>query len=75
MGTGSDAVNLLITIAIPLTAVRALPCDAIAGHPPKIFMHAFLAYLKAAATRPAEWRRTSAASAVIFFGMSFFFSF
>jgi len=55
---GIDSVNLLITIAIPLTAVRALPCDSVAGHPPEVFQHAFLADLKPAATSPAEWGYT-----------------
>jgi len=63
----------LIAIAIPLTAVRALPGDSVAGHPPEVFQHAFLTDLETAATRPAKWEYTCAANAIIFFGAPFFF--
>ncbi len=63
--------GLLIAVAIPLAAVRALPCDSVAGHSPKIFQHARLADLEAASACPAEGKNTGAANAYIFSGASF----
>jgi len=44
----------LVSKPAPLPAVRASPGNGITGHAPQILHHAPLAYLKTAATGPAE---------------------
>jgi len=53
----------LIAKPILLPAIRALPGDGIAGHPPYIFMHARLTDMEAAAAAPAEAKFAAAAMA------------
>jgi len=57
-----------------LAAVGALPGNTVAGHPPKVFQHAFLTDLKAATALPAEGEDTGAADALIGFCRFFIFS-
>ena len=53
-------------VAIPVLrpTIRTHPGDAVAGKPPKIFMHTLLAYGKAAAAGPTEGVRGGAAMAL-----------
>jgi hypothetical protein len=51
----------IISFLIP--AIRALPGDGIAGHPPYIFIHTFLTDMEAAPAPPAETKFPSAAVA------------
>jgi len=44
----------LIAEPVPLATIRALPGNAVARHAPEVFIHAFLANLKAASALPAE---------------------
>jgi len=44
----------LIAIPILLAAIRAFPGNPVAGHAPKILIHAFLAHGKPAPAIPAE---------------------
>jgi len=53
----------LISKPILLPAVRALPGDGITGHPPYVFIHAFLTDMEAAAAPPAEAKLAVAAVA------------
>ena len=46
--------SLLIAKPVLGAAVRAVPGDAVAGHSPEIFIHAFLADGKPAPAGPAE---------------------
>jgi len=46
-----------------IPAIRALPGDGIAGHPPDVFMHALLAYMEPAPAAPAEAKFLTAAMA------------
>ena len=55
--------HLLIAEPILVPAVRALPGDGIAGHPPYVFIHAFLTDMESAATPPAEAKFPTAAMA------------
>jgi len=57
--------QLLIAESILLSAVRALPGDGIAGHPPDIFFHAALADAETAAAMPAKGKLSAAAIADI----------
>jgi hypothetical protein len=53
--------DLLVAKPVLVAAIRALPGYAVAGHPPKIFLHALLAYIKPAPADPAK-REFSAAA-------------
>jgi hypothetical protein len=44
----------LISESILIPAIRALPGDGIAGHPPDVFIHAFLTDMETAAAAPAK---------------------
>jgi hypothetical protein len=57
----------LIPKSAQLAAVRATPVYGVAGHAPQIFHHALLAYLKTAATGPAEGKFLPADVAAILF--------
>ena len=46
--------ELLVTKTVLFTTIRTLPGDAIAGQPPEVFLHAFLAHTKATAASPAK---------------------
>ena len=45
---------LLVAESVHVSAVRTYPSNAVAGHPPDIFIHAFLADGEPAAATPAE---------------------
>jgi len=51
----------LIAIPILFSAVRAFPGNPVAGHAPKILIHAFLAHGKPAPAIPAEPKFMAAA--------------
>jgi hypothetical protein len=51
---------LLIPKPILIPAIRALPGDGIAGHPPHVFVHALLTDMKAAPAAPAKAKILSA---------------
>jgi len=53
----------LIPKPILVPAIRALPGDGIAGHPPYVFIHTFLADMEAAPAPPAEAKFLTAAVA------------
>ena len=53
--------QLLIPESVLLSAVGALPGNAVTGHPPQIFLHAGHADTEAAPALPAEWERLPAA--------------
>jgi len=53
----------LIPKPILLPAVRALPGDGIAGHPPYVFMHTHLTDMEAATAPPAKAKFPAAAVA------------
>jgi len=53
----------LIPKSILVPAIRALPGDGIAGHPPYIFMHTLLTDMEAATTAPAKAKFPAAAVA------------
>jgi len=53
----------LIPKPILVPAVRALPGDGVAGHPPYIFIHTFLTNMEAAPALPAEAKFPAAAVA------------
>jgi len=53
----------LIPKPILLPAVRALPGDGIAGHPPYVFMHTLLTDMEAAPASPAKAKFPAAAMA------------
>jgi hypothetical protein len=57
--------NLLIPESILPAAIGALPGDAVACHPPCVFLHARLAYLEAASASPAKWEIHAAAVAIL----------
>jgi hypothetical protein len=65
--------SLLVSIAVLFPAIRALPGNAVTGHPPEIFLHATLADGKSAPASPAKWRMLAAAGAGTFFCQSAFF--
>ena len=44
----------MIPKPILIPAIRALPGDGIAGHPPDVFIHALLADMETAAAAPAK---------------------
>ena len=44
----------LVAKTVLLTAVRALPCNAVAGHAPHVFVHAHLTDPEAAPAYPAK---------------------
>jgi len=52
---------LLIPIPVLFTAIRAFPGNSVAGHAPKIIVHAFLAYGEPAPAIPAEHELSFAA--------------
>ena len=56
---------LLIPKPVLAAAVRTLPGNRIAGHPPDIFIHARLANIESASTTPTEPKRLSTAVADI----------
>ena len=53
----------MIPKPILIPTIRALPGDGIAGHPPYVFIHAFLTDMEAAAAPPAEAKFAVAAVA------------
>jgi len=53
----------LISESILIPAVRALPGDGIAGHPPHIFIHTLLADMETAPAAPAKAKILVAAMA------------
>ena len=53
----------LVAEAVLFAAVRALPCDPVAGHAPYVFIHTHLTDLKTAPTGPAERGNLPAAMA------------
>jgi len=53
----------LIPKSILVPAIRALPGDGIAGHPPYVFMHAFLTDMETAPAPPAKAKFPAAAVA------------
>jgi len=53
----------LISKPILLAAIRTLPGDGIAGHPPDVFIHTLLADMEAAPASPAKAKFFSAAVA------------
>ena len=53
----------LVPEPILIPAVRALPGDGIAGHPPYVFIHAFLTDMEAATASPAKAKFPPAAVA------------
>jgi hypothetical protein len=57
--------SLLIAESVLIAAVGALPGDAVAGHAPKILVHAILADAEAAAAPPAEHEHLPAALALL----------
>lgn len=52
--SGSRAGELLVAEPVGAFAVGAVPGDAVTGHAPDVFVHAGLAYGKAAAACPGE---------------------
>jgi len=58
-----SAIGSLIPKPILVPAVRALPGDGIAGHPPYVFCHTRLTYIKSAPAPPAKTEFFSAAVA------------
>jgi hypothetical protein len=56
---------LLVPESILITAIRALPGDAVAGHAPNVIVHTFLANFKTAAATPAENELPAAAVALM----------
>ena len=58
-----SAIGSLVPKTILIPAVRALPGDGIAGHPPYVFMHTFLTDMEAAPALPAETKLPAAAVA------------
>jgi hypothetical protein len=63
VGFQVPGLHLLIPEPVLAAAVRTLPGNAVAGHAPHIFMHAFLADHKSAAAAPAEGNFFSTAMA------------
>ena len=55
---------LLVAETILPPAIRAVPGNAVAGHPPEVFIHAVLTDGKAAATLPVETGGLVAAMAI-----------
>jgi hypothetical protein len=49
-----SAINSLVAKTVLVSAIRALPCDAVTRHSPYIFLHTSLADKKAAAAGPAK---------------------
>jgi hypothetical protein len=58
-----SAIGSLIPKPILVPAVRTLPGDGIAGHPPYVFIHAFLTDMEAAPAPPAKAKFPPAAVA------------
>ena len=56
-------IGLLVPKPILVPAIRALPGDGIAGHPPDVFIHAFLTDMEAAPALPAKAKFPAAAVA------------
>jgi hypothetical protein len=56
-----SAIGSLIPKPILTPAIRALPGDGIAGHPPYVFIHTFLTDMEAAPAPPAEAKFPAAA--------------
>jgi hypothetical protein len=56
-------IGSLISKPVLVPAVRALPGDGIAGHPPDVFIHAFLTDVESAPAPPAEAEFPTAAVA------------
>lgn len=65
---GAAPSELLISKPVLCPAVRAIPGNAVAGHPPDIFIHTRLADGKPAPAGPGEHCRISAAMAGPVFG-------
>jgi hypothetical protein len=57
------AIGSLIPKPILVPTIRALPGDGVAGHPPNVFIHAFLTDVEAAAALPAKAKFPVAAMA------------
>ncbi len=55
--------DLLVAKPVLVAAIRAFPGYAVAGHPPKVFLHARLANSETASTPPAKWKFVAAAVA------------
>ena len=56
---------LLISEAVELTAVRAVPGYAVAGHAPHVFQHAVITDLESASATPAKRQLCVAAVALV----------
>ena len=72
-GCYAEVSLLLVAKAIVYTAVRALPCNTVAGHPPEIFLETFLTDVKSAPAWPVECSfHPAAMTAFLFCPQSFF---
>lgn len=69
----NSKIDLLVPKTVLVSAIRALPCDAVTRHSPYIFLHTFLADKKAAPTGPAKWKYSLAAMALRCFHSAAFF--
>jgi hypothetical protein len=64
--------DLLITVSVLGSAVRALPGNPVAGHAPLVLIHTCLAHGKTATALPAEHKQALAAMAILIIFLSAF---